>query len=671
MKKNNTKKKPLSTKIVIAVTLVITVIAILFGLTSAYLSNLTAESTLEKSMSATALVAKDVATKEISRFYALAQEISSNSVLSNDSSTKEDKLNYLTAKSQNDELVGIEYFSAEGTCLSDGKDYSSSYFFSEAINGKTFASTPEIDEKTGELVFHISTPVWKNGVANSTVIGVVAFIVKQDSLNKIIEQIKVSENGLAYIIDKNGFTIADCDVQLVVDKENIEELAKSNTNLQSLATIHSQVRAGEKGFSNYTYQGVEKFVAYSPIDGTDGWSLCVAAPVADFTATVRYSVYISIGLALLSIIGGAIVAKRMTNGITVTIPVLMNRLSAFSEGDVTSPMPQVTTTSLEIETLKISTESSISNTSALIKDIDYLLSEISNGNLDIFSKCPEKYVGDYKNILRSFRRLKKSLSESFTNIQSVSEQVAAGSSQVSSGAQTMAQGATEQASSVQELSATIIEVSQRVNENAENASKAKELSFEAGQIMQRSVEDMGQARSAMDEISETSKNISKVIKAIDDIAFQTNILALNAAVEAARAGSAGKGFAVVAEEVRNLSQKSAEAAKNTTVLIEGSINAIEKGTELVNKTSDGFSQVAEKANEVAEIVDTIAVKTQEEAVAISQIAVAIEQVSSVVQLNSATSEESAAASEELSSQAAVLENLAAEYKVGTSFSAED
>jgi len=252
----------------------------------------------------------------------------------------------------------------------------------------------------------------------------------------------------------------------------------------------------------------------------------------------------------------------------------------------------------------------------------------------------------------------------------VSEQVSAGSAQVSSGAQTLAQGATEQASSIQELSASIAEVSQRVKGNAEDAEKAKVLSSDAALIMQGSVTDMELASQAMNEISATSKNISKVIKAIDDIAFQTNILALNAAVEAARAGAAGKGFAVVADEVRNLSQKSAEAAKSTTALIESSIEAVEKGTGLVNKTSAGFVEVAAKTAEVGKIVDTISVQAQEQAAAVSQISIGIDQVSSVVQMNSATSEESAAASEELSSQAAVLKSQVERFKLAQSFSEE-
>lgn len=242
-------------------------------------------------------------------------------------------------------------------------------------------------------------------------------------------------------------------------------------------------------------------------------------------------------------------------------------------------------------------------------------------------------------------------------------EVDAGAKLVSDSSMSLSQGATEQASSVEELSASVAEVSQRIKLNAEDAEKAKALSAKSTEIMRGSVKDMDLARQAMDEISATSKNISKVIKAIDDIAFQTNILALNAAVEAARAGAAGKGFAVVADEVRNLSQKSAEAAKNTTTLIESSIEAVEKGTALVNKTSESFVQVAAQSAEVNDLVEIISVQAQEQAAAISQISIGIDQVSSVVQMNSATSEESAAASEELSSQANYLKENAARFKV--------
>lgn len=249
------------------------------------------------------------------------------------------------------------------------------------------------------------------------------------------------------------------------------------------------------------------------------------------------------------------------------------------------------------------------------------------------------------------------------NIITSVDQISGGASQVSNGAQSLAQGATEQASSIQELSATISETSQHVKKNADNAQAANKLSAETTQIVNDSITNMELAEKAMQDISATSKDISKVIKAIDDIAFQTNILALNAAVEAARAGTAGKGFAVVADEVRNLSQKSAEAAKNTTALIESSIAAVENGSELVNKTSAGFAAVAEKSAAVSKTVQEITARSEEQAENISQISVSVEQVASVIQMNSATSEESAAACEELSSQANYLTESVSKFKV--------
>jgi len=662
------KNKTLRFKIVIAVVMIVSIISIVFGVLAGYLANLSAQNSLKESMASTATVAALAVQNKLERFESLAQEIANDSSLYSDASANDQKLAYLKSKyNGNSELAGINYYTTSGTLISDGKDYSSSEFFKEAKNGKIYISSPETDAATGKLVLDVSVPVWKDGVSGSSVVGVVNFLVNQAALNTISETIKVSATGSTYMIDKNGYTISNADVSLVKTKDNAIERAKTDSSMTALAAILSKAVSGNSGFGEYTYKGVNKFVAYAPITGTDGWSICVGAPKSEFTQTVTDAIIASIVLALLSILLGGFVAVAMTKTLAVPITAIMNRLSLFAEGDVTSPVPDIATTSLELDSLKNSMALATANTSAIIEDIDYLLTEMARGDFDIFSKVPEKYVGDYKNILTSFRLLKRGLSEAFGDILQVSEQVSAGSAQVSSGAQTLAQGATEQASSIQELSASIAEVSQRVKQNAEEAEKAKVLSSQAETIMQGSVTDMGLASKAMDEISATSKNISKVIKAIDDIAFQTNILALNAAVEAARAGAAGKGFAVVADEVRNLSQKSAEAAKSTTALIESSIEAVEKGTGLVNKTSAGFAEVAAKSAEVGNIVETISIQAQEQAAAVSQISTGIEQVSSVVQMNSATSEESAAASEELSSQAAVLKSQVEHFKLAQSF----
>ena len=299
----------------------------------------------------------------------------------------------------------------------------------------------------------------------------------------------------------------------------------------------------------------------------------------------------------------------------------------------------------------------------MIGDVDYLLSEMSNGNFDVSTRIgDEAYVGVYYNLLMSMRKLNTTLGDTLYDIETSAQQINAGSEQVADGAQALAQGATQQASSVEELAATVTEISQSVSDAGEAASSASTRADEAGKLTGECNEHMKDLVLAMDDISSTSEQISKIIKEIDDIAFQTNILALNAAVEAARAGSAGKGFAVVADEVRNLAAKSADAAKNTATLIEASVAAVEKGAALAGDTAHRLQGVYDISNEVAVMVQRIATEAQSTTDSIGQVSNGLEQISAVVQTNSATAEQSAAASQELSGQANMLATLVRRFK---------
>jgi methyl-accepting chemotaxis protein len=287
--------------------------------------------------------------------------------------------------------------------------------------------------------------------------------------------------------------------------------------------------------------------------------------------------------------------------------------------------------------------------------------KIADGDLDVNIDINSK---DEVGILASsFRKMSNNINEVMSNISNASEQVASGSKQVSDSSMELSQGATEQASSIEQLTASIEEIASQTKLNADNANEANELAEIAKNNAVQGNSHMKEMLRAMEEINESSSSISKIIKVIDEIAFQTNILALNAAVEAARAGQHGKGFAVVAEEVRNLAARSANAAKETTDMIEGSIKKVEGGTKIATETAEALNKIVEGVAKVASIVGDIATASNEQATGVSQINQGIMQVSEVVQTNSATSEESAAASEELSSQAELLRDQVAKFKL--------
>ena len=287
---------------------------------------------------------------------------------------------------------------------------------------------------------------------------------------------------------------------------------------------------------------------------------------------------------------------------------------------------------------------------------------MAEGNFAVKSKDESIYIGEFKILYDAIQEIKKRLGETFVQVQQVARLVTAGSDQVSAGAQHLAHGAMQQASSIEQLAATITEITQQIKDTAEFSEGSREDTLRIQKEAAKSNEDMQELLKAMGDISENSAQISKIVKTIEDIAFQTNILSLNAAVEAARAGVAGKGFAVVADEVRNLASKSADASKSTAALIENSLSAVQRGREITDKTAESLTRVIADINKVAESITHIAQEAMTQANSVGQISIGVDQISGVVQTTSATSQEGAASSEELSSQAQVLKHLMSQFR---------
>ncbi len=399
------------------------------------------------------------------------------------------------------------------------------------------------------------------------------------------------------------------------------------------------------------YQAANTLMALKMTDGnTVSGSLNALSRIMLLAVIVLVAVSLVLGLLL-----GTSSARKLTK------PILMIESASrqLAEGNLDVEIAYHSKT--ELGSLADSMRETIQSLRNYVNEIERSLGELAKGNLNVQSQAVFK--GSFIALEQSIQSIAVALNKDIAQLSRSAEQVASGSNQVSSGSQALAQGATEQASSVEELAATINEISAQVKNTAEHANQAGKKMDETSAEVDVCNRQMQQMVEAMAEITESSNEIGKIIKTIEDIAFQTNILALNAAVEAARAGAAGKGFAVVADEVRNLASKSAEAAKNTTALIEGSIKAVEHGTQIVGSTAESLNKVIESTQYVDGLVEKISHAANEQANSVTQVTQGVDQISGVVQTNSATAEQSAAAAQELSSHAQLLKQLVSHFQL--------
>ncbi len=507
----------------------------------------------------------------------------------------------------------------------------------------------------------LATGMLKERCTNGT--NMLAYVLSQtdgtEDKNELLDELE-SRMGCQFTIfegDTRAYTTVVQNGQRAVGTKLSDKL--SNIVLQQ----------GQSYVGRATILNEEYLCSYVPTRDADGKvdglifaGISSAEANRQILITIILSTIVSIAVIAVCILVMSSLLKKTVSYPLAEITQVADRLAHGDLGLTSGEDIQISVHSNdEVGTLGQIFDETIRRMRSYIGEISSVLDSISNG--DLTNTAQQEYVGDFASIRRSLDGIGDRLNSTVGQIRESAEQVSAGSTQVSNSAQALAQGATQQASSVQELSAT-------VNEIADNAKRTAQATREAGQFVDQagaqlgiSVEYVKQLNTAMDKISNSSEEISKIIAAIENIAFQTNILALNAAVEAARAGSAGKGFAVVADEVRNLANRSDEAAKATKDLIESSIAAVTEGSDVVSKVTQSLERTSESAGGVTAKMSIVVEAVENQTTAITQVTEGIDQISSVVQTNSATSEQSAAASEELSSQASLLKNLVSSFRL--------
>ena len=618
--------------------------------------------TLESDMQVVAQISADRISEELQVTTTIVSELGCSYQLSSPVFTQEQKQQFINQRVEAYGMVRGKLIGSNGVCAYDGTDYSERDYFKRSMQGEVVVSDPVIAKTDGKLSVIISAPVYEDGDKSGDVIGVVFVVPDPEFLNDIAVAISISKNSECYLLGATGITIAHSDSAIAQEQKNNTELSQTDRSLRGIAKVEQEMMTGDAGYDTYMRNGIYTIQAYAPIEGTNGWSVAVDAPLTDFLSSTIACIVIGIAVGAVAVVFSMRRAKQIGQNIGEPVAKCTERLRLLAEGDLHTPAPEIRTQD-ETQILAEATAALSGNLQKVIGDADYLLGEMSGGNFAIATNCPEAYVGDFQGLLDSIRKLNRKLSETLNEIKTAVGQVSLGANQMADAAQGLAEGATDQAGSVEELQATITNVTEIVEKNAKALGDSYQKAMDYQQQAKDSGAEMKGLTDAMQRINDTSKQISDIIGEIEDIASQTNLLSLNAAIEAARAGEAGRGFAVVADQIRKLADDSAQSAVHTRELIETSLQEIEHGNQITDKTAEALQKVVEGIEDLANESRKAMEESKAQADAMMQIEQGIEQISTVVQNNSATAEETSATSEELSAQATNMNELTSAFQL--------
>jgi methyl-accepting chemotaxis protein len=634
----NRHRKGIKKDLVLFTLTCIACIVFLLSVSSIYLIYDTAHRSLAKSLKETSELVSEKITQQLKEYSIIAESIG---LYEKGNAERGGNIGiFLTISSSQYGLNKIDIISEDGTSIASKKSYKDNSVYQKAKEGTPFLSDPIVGNDS--VSFQYAYPFGDL---------VIMLEIPYSVFESIISEAKLGSTGSTYILDSSGSKVAADEFSVVLGRQNsIEDEKKDPGKSPELASLEVDMIGGRSGFRFYKDGGVKKIGSYAPIKDTNGWSVNVTALQSEFMSGIKTSVISAVVLGVLSLLVSIFAVVQITNRITRPINHVVDSLNRFSEGDLN--MELTIKRDDEIGRISRSINEMAAKYKDIIQDISMYLHQISKGNLSVESGC--EYPGEFNSIRTSMESISVALSSTLRKVQISARAVNNGAGQVFDASQALASGSQEQAAAVEELNASIQAVHQRAEMNVEHVRMASTYASQSGLKVGMGNQYMESLKEAIEDISTSSGKISNITKMIEDIAFQTNLLALNAAVEAARAGSAGSGFAVVAGEVRNLAVKSAEAAKQTSGLIEHSAKAVLEGERLTLETGRVLKEIADQAYQMDTSMKAVEASSMDQVQAIEQINDGLSQVSAVIQANASTAEESSAAGEELEGQAQML-----------------